>query len=103
MNKETYWALEAAAVALEDRARVCDDPKKANEYQADADLIWEMVLSACEGDSPSERIASLRNREEVCWGMADKSLRERNANALFSDADEIQKIHWAIRELEALL
>ena len=103
MNKETYWALEAAAVALEDRARVCDDPKKANEYQADADLIWEMVLSACEGDSPSERIASLRDREEACWGMADVFLRSKDAHGLHDMGVEIQGIQWAIRELEALL
>ena len=103
MINEIYWALEAAAIALEDNARACDNPKKANEYQTQADLIWEMFLSATEGDSPLERITSLRDREGICWDMAEKRLRKKDADALYDNVNEIQKIQWAIRELEALL
>jgi hypothetical protein len=103
MINELYWALEAAAVALEDNARVCDNPKKADEYQVQANLIWEMFLSATEGDNPLERITSLRDREGICWDMAKRRMREKDADALYRDVNEIQKIQWAIRELEALL
>ena len=103
MNEELFGALESAAKALEDVAQACDRPAAAKKYQAEADLIWEMVLSATVGDSPSERITSLRDREGVCWAMADVFLRSKDAHGLHDMGVEIQGIQWAIRELEALL
>lgn len=54
-------------------------------------------------NSPSERITSLREREVVCWSMADVFLQSHDAHGLHDMGVEIQGIQWAIRELEALL
>ena len=53
--------------------------------------------------SPLERITSLRDREDVCWAMADVFLRSKDAHGLHDMGVEIQVIQLAIRELEALL
>jgi hypothetical protein len=54
-------------------------------------------------DVLTERIASLREREAICWSMADVFLRSKDAHGLHDMGVEIQGIQWAIRELEALL
>ncbi len=48
------------------------------------------------------RIASLRDREQVCWQMAEVFLMSKDAHGLHDMGVEIQGIQWAIRELEAL-
>ena len=103
MNEELFGAVEAIAVALEDNARACDDAKKANEYLAQANLIWEMYFSATKKDSLSDHITSLRDHEGACWDMAEKCLREKDAGALYDKVNEIQGIQWAIRGLEDIL
>ena len=50
----------------------------------------------------SERIASLREREKICWGMAAVFLSSKDAHGLHDMGVEIQGIQWAIRELEQL-
>jgi hypothetical protein len=48
------------------------------------------------------RIASLRDREAVCWEMAEVFLMSKDAHGLHDMGVEIQGIQWAIRELEKL-
>lgn len=49
-----------------------------------------------------DRIADLRNREQVCWEMAKVFLHAKDAHGLHDMGVEIQGIQWALRELEAL-
>jgi hypothetical protein len=49
-----------------------------------------------------ERIASLREREKICWDMATVFLSSKDAHGLHDMGVEIQGIQWAIRELEKL-
>jgi hypothetical protein len=49
-----------------------------------------------------ERIASLRDREKICWDMATVFLSSKDAHGLHDMGVEIQGIQWAIRELEKL-
>ena len=53
--------------------------------------------------SPLGRITSLRDREAICWAMANVFLQSHDAHGLHDMGVEIQGIQWAIRELEALL
>lgn len=49
-----------------------------------------------------ERIATLKDRERVCWEMAGVFLHAKDAHGLHDMGVEIQGIQWALRELEAL-
>jgi hypothetical protein len=48
----------------------------------------------------TERVASLREREKICWDMATVFLSSKDAHGLHDMGVEIQGIQWAIRELE---
>lgn len=50
----------------------------------------------------AQRIASLKDREAVCWAMANVFMRSKDAHGLHDMGVEIQGIQWAIRELEAI-
>lgn len=52
--------------------------------------------------SRDERIEVLKDRERVCWEMAGVFMQARDAHGLHDMGVEIQGLHWAIRELEAL-
>jgi len=49
-----------------------------------------------------EHISKLREREDICWKMADVFLTSKDAHGLHDMGVEIQGIQWAIRELEKL-
>ena len=69
--------------------------------RAKAIAAWNL-RSAPGGDALTKRITSLRDREDVCWDMADVFLRSKDAHGLHDMGVEIQGIQWALRELEAL-
>ena len=48
-----------------------------------------------------DRIAALKDRERVCWEMAEVFLHAKDAHGLHDMGVEIQGIQWALRELEA--
>jgi hypothetical protein len=70
--------------------------------RAKAIAAWNR-RSAPGGDALTKRITSLRDREDVCWDMADVFLRSKDAHGLHDMGVEIQGIQWALRELIALL
>lgn len=53
-------------------------------------------------ENVNDRLASLREREEICWAMAGVFLSSKDAHGLHDMGVEIQGIQWAIRELEKI-